>query len=50
MTLWAQELANEAKCSVTWVYRISRKLGRRATLTDIVEYRKRPKGRPIKYK
>lgn len=46
---WAKEVSEQAGCSVMWVYKLSRRFGRRATVEDIVEYRKKKKGRPLKY-
>lgn len=47
---WADDVAKKSGCSRTWIYVLSRRLGRRATTEDVEKSRNGNKGRPIKYK
>lgn len=44
----AKEIAENAKCSLAWVYKLAKKLKRLPTVDEIIE-RKNKRGRPLKY-
>ena len=45
----AKEIAEKAKCSVAWVYKGAKEIGRLPTVEELNE-RKKLRGRPPKYK
>lgn len=44
-----KEIAEKANCSIVWVYKIAKTLGRLPTVEEVLA-KKGKRGRPLKYK